>query len=117
AELTIMQGEAGASGYQASGTFESSNFDAGAGASYAYNYITFTITEPASTNIRFQIATNNDGATWNYVGPDGTASTFYDTPQTIRLNTTGRYLRYKATFSGPGTSTPVLSDISINYSP
>jgi hypothetical protein len=102
-------------GYQTSGTFESTSFDAGA--SVAYNYMTFTITEPASTNVTFQVATNNDNATWNYVGPDGTAGTSYAAPATIRLNTAGRYMRYRATLTGPGTSTPVLSDISINYSP
>jgi type II secretory pathway pseudopilin PulG len=101
--------------YETSGTFESSSFDATASA--AFNYVTLTTTQPAGTNLTFQIATNNDNATWNYVGPDGTAGTSYSVPATIRLNTTGRYIRYKATLTGPGTSTPVLSDISINYSP
>jgi type II secretory pathway pseudopilin PulG len=116
-ELALLQQSpaTGGGGFQTSGTFDSSSFDAGASA--AFNYITFTVTEPASTNIRFQVATNNDNATWNYAGPDGTAATYYDSPQSIRLNTVGRYLRYRATFSGPGTSTPALSDISINYSP
>ncbi|HJQ08394.1 MAG TPA: hypothetical protein VJ836_02820 [Candidatus Saccharimonadales bacterium] len=114
-ELMIVGPAIGPSGFQPSGTFDSSTFDAGASA--AYNYITFTITEPASTNVRLQIAANDDNTTWNYVGPDGTAATFYDVPGTIRLNTAGRYLRYRATLSGPGTSTPVFSDISINYSP
>ena len=114
-ELTIVQGTVSGGGFQTSGTFDSSSFDAGASA--ALNYITFSITEPASTNIRFQIATNNDNTTWNYIGPDGTASTFYDTPGTIRIGTVGRYTRYRASFSGPGTSTPTLSDVSVNYSP
>ncbi|HSE61384.1 MAG TPA: prepilin-type N-terminal cleavage/methylation domain-containing protein [Candidatus Saccharimonadales bacterium] len=114
-EMVIVAPTFASSGYATSGSFDSSTFDAGASA--AFNYLTFTITEPASTNISFQLATNNDNATWNYVGPDGTASTFYTSAQTIRLNTVGRYLRYRAAFTGPGTSTPVLSDISINYSP
>ncbi len=114
-EMTVMQGTAIAGGYQTTGTLESSSFDAGASA--AFNYLTFTITEPASTDITFQIATNNDNSTWSYVGPDGTSGTSYSVPGTIRLNTSGRYIRYKATLTGPGTSTPVLSDTSINYSP
>jgi hypothetical protein len=116
-ELTIVRAapETSGGGYQTSGTFESTSFDAAASA--AYNYLTFTITEPASTNIRFQVAVNDNNSTWNFVGPDGTASTFYDTPQMIRLSTNGRYIRYKATFSGPGISTPVISDVSVNYSP
>jgi type II secretory pathway pseudopilin PulG len=116
-ELTMVQPspEVGASGYATSGTLDSSSFDAGASA--GYNYITFTITEPASTDVRFQLASNNDNATWNYVGPDGTSGTFYSSAGTVRITTAGRYLRYRATLTGPGTSTPVLSDITINYSP
>jgi type II secretory pathway pseudopilin PulG len=118
-ELTIMQQSpsvgGGGGGFQVSGTLDSSTFDAGASA--AFNYIDFTITEPASTDVRIQFAANNDNATWNYVGPDGTASTYYSADGAIRLATTGRYLRYRAFLTGPGTSTPVLSDITVNYSP
>ena len=115
-ELTIMQASpVVTTTYQASGTIDSSTLDTGA--SSGYNYLAFTTTLPASTNVRFQIATNNDNATWNYVGPDGTTGTFYSAPGTIRITTVGRYLRYRATLTGPGTSTPVFSDITINYSP
>lgn len=117
-ELTIMQQSpavSGGGGFQASGSHDSSTFDAGASA--AFNYMDFTITEPASTDVRIQFASNNDNATWNYAGPDGTASTYYSADGAIRLGVTGRYLRYRAFLTGPGTSTPVLSDITINYSP
>lgn len=115
-ELTIIQAtQSTGSGYAASGTYESGSFDAGASA--AFNYLTFTVAEPASTNIRLQIAANDNNTTWNFVGPDGTAATYYDAAQTIRLGTVGRYIRYKAFFTGPGASTPALQDISINYSP
>jgi type II secretory pathway pseudopilin PulG len=115
-ELAIVRSSAPVvSGYATSGTFSSSSFDAGASA--AYNYITFTLTEPASTDIRFQIAVNSDNTTWNYVGPDGTGSTYYSSPGSVRLGTVGRYVRYQATFTGPGTSTPIMSDVTMNYSP
>jgi hypothetical protein len=107
--------EGGSTGYQASGTYESSTFDTLD--TSGFNYITFTISEPASTDITFQIATNNDNATWSFVGPDGTAGTSFSSPGTIHIATTGRYVRYRATLTGPGSSTPVLSDIGINYSP
>lgn len=113
-ELMVI-GPAQISSYLASGTYESSTFDAAVSA--AYNYLTFSISEPAGTDVRFQIATNNDNATWNYVGPDGTAGSYYSVPGAVRLNTAGRYIRYRATLTGPTTATPVLSDISINYSP
>lgn len=123
-ELTIVKGTAGGGGYQPSGTFESPTFDCQtlgcvSGVSAAYNRIDFTITKPTSTNVRFQIATNNNGSTWNFVGPDGTAASFYDNPQSIRIGTLGRYIRYRATLtSNPGnTATPAINDVSINFSP
>ncbi len=115
-EFAIMQGTVSAGGYQTSGTYTSSTFDLGN--SVGFNYLNFTSTEPASTNIQFQIATNNDNATWNYNGPDGTASTFYTSPSALALIASNtRYLRYRATLTGPGTATPVLQDITVNYSP
>lgn len=116
-ELTILRSapSTGAIGYVASGTFDSSTLDTSN--SVAYNYITFSVTEPASTDVRLQIAVNNDNATWNYVGPDGTGSTYYSSATAVRLSTTGRYVRYRATLTGPGTSTPALSDVTVNYSP
>ena len=107
---------AGAPSYQTSGTFESSTFNAGANASF--NYLTFTISQPAGTNLNFQIAVNNDNATWNYIGPDGTNSTYFTSAASIPLSAaSAHYLRYKAFLTGDGTVTPVLSDITFNYSP
>lgn len=112
-EFTIIGG--GASGYQTAGTMESATFDAGASA--AYNYVTFSATQPASTSVRFQIAVNNDNSTWNYVGPDGTAATYYTAASSLPYATIGRYMRYKATFAGTSSATPILQDITVNYSP
>lgn len=98
------------------GTYESPTFNATSSASF--NYFTFTTNKPASTNINFQIATNNDNTTWNYLGPDGTETSYYENPGQISLtNTAGQYLRYKTYFTGSLLATPTLSDTSINYSP
>lgn len=112
-EFTVIGG--GSGGYQTAGTLESDALDAGA--SVAFNYMTFTTTQPASTSIRFQIAVNNDNATWNYVGPDGTAATYYTAPGALPYATVGRYFRYKATFTATTAATPILQDITCNYSP
>lgn len=115
-EMMVVGPGTSGGGYPASGTLESATLDAGASA--AYNYITFSITElNASCQARFQIATNNDNATWNFVGPDGTGASFYDSPVAIRLATTGRYLRYRMTLTSDLVNTPSVQDISINYSP
>lgn len=101
--------------YETAGTYESPSFDAGGDA--AFNYFTFNVTMPAGTEIKFQLASNTDNATWNFVGPDGTAASFYTTNGPVPLPlVSGRYLRYKAMLSGDGTTTPALISTAVNYS-
>ncbi len=104
--------------YQASGTFESSTFDAGT--SVGFNYLTYTDTVPVGSTLKFQVAANNTGSGWSYVGPDGTGSTYFSSPGGIPLTAaSGRYFRYKAYFTPTANAqqTPVLSDITVNYTP
>jgi len=78
--------------------------------------------EPSSTgagSLEFQIAANNDNATWNYIGPDGTAGTFFTTsgaalPVSLAGN---RYLRYQVFMSTQDPSiSPTLTDVSFDFS-
>ena len=103
--------------YQASGVLESSTFDTGAASDF-----TVLIWEPSSqfvgTSLGFQIATNNDSLTWNYIGPDGTSGTYYTIPGTSfhSSHDGDRYIRYKAYLATTDTSvTSVLSNVSLNY--
>lgn len=116
AEFQVIKGGPGTGG-DSSGTFISVSFDAGK--SVGFNYLTWSATKPAGTDVIFQIATNNDNSAWNYVGPDGTGSTFYDSAGAIPLNTVeGRYIRYKATLSTDTQNvSPLLESVTINYSP
>jgi hypothetical protein len=103
--------------YSSSGWLESSTFDTGGSSDFT------TISwQPQSqvlgSTIQFQLAANNDNATWNYVGPDGTASTYYTIAGTsISSALDGkRYIRYKAYLSTTDSKqTPNLSSVSINY--
>ncbi len=103
--------------YSSSGWLESSTFDTGGSSDFT------TISwQPQSqvlgTTIQFQLAANNDNATWNYVGPDGTASTYYTVAGTsISSALDGkRYVRYKVFLSTTDSKkTPNLSNVSINY--
>jgi hypothetical protein len=108
----------GGMSYYASGELTSSAYDAG-GASNFGN-ISWTAATPAGASIKFQIATNNDSATWDFRGPDGTTGTYY-TSSGINIwsgHDGDRYIKYKAFFGTSNTSlTPVLNDISVNYSP
>jgi len=102
--------------FVSSGTYESATFDAGAAA--GWQYLTFVATRPAGTDVQLQIAVNDDNATWNYVGPDGTNGTSYTNPGAVPLVAgVGRYARYKAIFSGDGSATVDLSDVTVGYTP
>jgi hypothetical protein len=106
------------SSYAPFGTFTSSTFDTGTASS---SYTTFDwqpTSQDPSTSIRFQIATNNDNATWNFIGPDGTADSLYGVPGNSLSSThnNNRYIRYRAFLTTLEPSkTPVLTSTSLNY--
>ncbi|MCH7541191.1 hypothetical protein IH981_00210 [Patescibacteria group bacterium] len=115
AEFQVVKGGA-ATPFLLSGMFESQSFDATS--IVGFNFLTWSATEPAGTNIQFRVATNNDNSTWNFVGPDGTNATFYENPEAFPLNfIEGRYVRFKIFLSGDGSTTPVVEDVTVNYSP
>ena len=97
------------------GDFTSQTFDAGS--AVGFNNITWTANVPPTATLRLQAATNNDNSTWNYFGPNGTGD-YYTSPGQIPLGfINGRYVKFKATLTGNGSTTPTLNDVSINYSP
>lgn len=74
--------------------------------------------QPTNTSLKFQLASNNDDSTWNYVGPDNTAGTYYTSPGSIgTMHNGNRYLRYKAYLNTTDdTATPNFDDITLNFS-
>ena len=101
-----------------SGWLESSTFDTG---STNTNYTTLnwqpTSQDPAAT-VKFQIATNNDNSTWNFIGPNGTSGSYYTTPNTTisSANNNKRYIRYKAYLSTTNTTkNPTVTSVNVNY--
>ncbi|MEI6532827.1 MAG: hypothetical protein WCO06_03240 [Candidatus Roizmanbacteria bacterium] len=98
------------------GTFTSSTFDANS--TVGFNRIQWNATNTSNTSSTFQIATNSDNSTWNFVGPDGTTQTFFSSGGAIPLNSvSGRYFRYRVNLSSSNTDIPTLNDVIINYSP
>ena len=105
------------SSYVSYGSLESSTYDTGTGLT-AYTTLNWQPTsQDPSASIKFQIAANNDKKIWDYVGPDGTSSTFYTVPGTTISNQDNkRYVRYKVFLSTTNASkTPVLTSANINY--
>ncbi len=106
--------------YVSSGNLVSSSFDTGGVSNFKKILWAPTDQPPQSgtPNARFQIATNNDGWTWNYAGPDGTDTTYYTTSnQNISsINNGNRFFRYKVFLDSVSTTTsPNISDVSFTF--
>lgn len=107
--------------YVASGWLESSTFDFGEDVNYS-NLVwkSYLPSQVGANAVKFQIATSNSStpASWDFVGPDGTAGSYF-TPTSTVVNATQdnqRYLRYRAFLSTANTSySPTLYELSITY--
>jgi prepilin-type N-terminal cleavage/methylation domain-containing protein len=74
--------------------------------------------ETGSSSLRFQLASNNDNGTWNFIGPDGTANTYYESQgEAIHTSHTGdKYFRYQVFMQTEDTDfTPQLDNINFGY--
>lgn len=110
----------GGSDYVSSGNLTSSTFDTGSASNfYQISWLPQDqATSTGSGSVRFQIATNNDNATWNYVGPDGTSATYYTQTNTniAAVHNGDRYLRYKVYLATNTISTtPIISDVAVTF--
>jgi carboxypeptidase family protein/Big-like domain-containing protein len=108
------------SGFSPSGTFVSSLKDANpeAGRTPQWTTLSFAATQPAGTSVKFQVAgSNSQYGPFNFVGPDGTASTFFTTSGASLNQFNGlRYLKYEAFLStSNGSVTPTLSSVSVCF--
>ncbi|OGH17735.1 MAG: hypothetical protein A2868_00125 [Candidatus Levybacteria bacterium RIFCSPHIGHO2_01_FULL_40_15b] len=127
-EFKIIEGGPGGQ-FAITGTFTSSAFDASS--TVAYNRIIPNIVEPLGTNLELQVAIASavddscSNASYYFVGPDGTSNTFFATSSAIpSINNgqgyvnPGRCFKYKAFLSttDPNAS-PILNDVTVNYSP
>ena len=106
--------------YASAGTLTSSTFDTGGPTNfYQINWLPQSQPTQAGTDpVRFQIATNNDNATWTFRGPDGTGSTYYTLANTnINVVHNGdRYLRYRLFLSTASTTyTPTVSGVAVAF--
>ena len=133
-ELKIILGGAGGAGnYSPSGLFESATFDAGD--EVAWNNISSTSSTGQNTTVQFKIAlkdaigdscstvtfTNGD-----FVGSDGQSSSFFPKEggrlpfdnDGSNYENPARCMRYRAYLTtSDSTQTPVVYDVSVNYSP
>jgi hypothetical protein len=112
----------------ASGTYDtgvthwliSTTIDLGSSSSAVYSFSwnpTSQLPETGPQSVKFQIAANNDNATWNFVGPNGAENSYYTSTSTLGGFFDGyRYLRYKAFMStNSDTVSPSVQDISFEF--
>ncbi len=72
---------------------------------------------PPGTGISFQAAASNSSSgAFAFVGPDGTASTFFVNGGSLAQFDGNRYLRYRAILSTTnGTNSPTLNDVNVCF--
>lgn len=103
--------------YFASGYLISSLKDANMadGTAAAWTTLSWTASTPVGTDVKFQVAgSNNAGGLFNFVGPDGTANTYFTNGDSLSQFNGSRYLKYKAYLSTTDTSaTPTLNDVTV----
>lgn len=103
--------------YDTSGELTSSTFDLGSMADFS-NFYWELNSQPAGTSLRFQLAANNDNTTWNFIGPDGTDTSYYTINSAdVHASLDGnQYLRYKVFFETTDEYyTPTFNNIRIGY--
>jgi prepilin-type N-terminal cleavage/methylation domain-containing protein len=107
--------------YALSGELTSSSFDTGSASNfYQLNFLPLDQPAAAGTSsVRLQVATNNDDSTWNFLGPDGTDSTYYTATNANidSIHNGNRYLRYRLFLStASSTVTPNIGEVNFTFS-
>jgi hypothetical protein len=107
-------------GFTPSGTFVSSVKDANPASGHTpmWTTLSFAAATPASTNVKFQVAgSDHSYGPFSFVGPDGTAGTFFTTSGASVSQFNGlRYLRYKAYLSSSDNSvSPTVSEVALCF--
>ena len=108
-------------GFAGSGDLISSLKDANPanGNTPIWSTLSWTATTPANTTLRFQAAGSDSAfGPFNFVGPDGSAATFYTTSGGSLGQFSGkRYVQYRAFLSDTNVAvSPTLNDATVCYS-
>ena len=124
-EFKVIRGGTGPGGagstFPASGTYISQYFDTTSNTTM-YSTIDWVHLLPASTAVKVQIRTGSTTTELEangWMGPNGTAATWFNEPTGNNFPTTTqgkRYVQFKVELDSiSGTATPVLQSININY--
>ena len=106
--------------YETTGLWESETYDAGPGGTI-FGSLRLDGEVPADTSLRLQVATSATGTPDDYVGPDGTAGSYFTPtgmPAVLDFGHDGeRLLRIRAEFatSDPVTATPRFDAVAVDH--
>jgi hypothetical protein len=124
-ELQIIRGGTGGGGadglgYLPYGEYLSTIFDSQSEDSEYYIIsITGSIPEGTSSKLQIRVGNNPDLSSTEWLGPDGTSSTYYESAGVFDLppGLRGRYAQYKITLESDLNKefTPLIEEIVINY--
>lgn len=113
-----LKGDGGS--YFSSGSLVSSAFDTGSPSNF--HQISWQPEDQplqvGTSSVKFQIAANNDQTTWDFIGPDGTALSFYTLfdSNINQIHNGSRYLRYKIFLETASTTfAPNVSDVAFTF--
>ncbi|MEO6222125.1 MAG: VCBS repeat-containing protein, partial [Vicinamibacterales bacterium] len=104
--------------YASTATFTSSLKDANpaAGGAATWGNITWNASVPGGTTLKFRVAgSNSPTGPFTFVGPDGTAGTFFSNSGSLSRFNGYRYLRYQVQMTSSGAATPTLNDVTICF--
>ena len=100
------------------GFYESLLYDAGQ--EVHWSRLSWAEDLEADTDVEFQLAFANDvHGPWSYIGPDGTAASWFTTsagetlPNTVDFN--GRYARFQARLTSDGMATPKFGNVHLSF--
>ncbi|HSX61614.1 MAG TPA: carboxypeptidase-like regulatory domain-containing protein, partial [Tahibacter sp.] len=107
-------------GFRASGDLTSSVKDANPAPGHmpTWSTLSWNATVPANTSLQFQVAASNSiTGPFNFVGPDGTAGTYFTTSgASLSQFDNNRYLRYRAYFATTDSAvSPTLNDVTVCF--
>ncbi|HZY45229.1 MAG TPA: hypothetical protein VFF70_10815, partial [Anaerolineae bacterium] len=106
-------------GYSTNGNLVSSAKDANPAVSDTPRWTTLSwnATTPTSTTLKFQAAASNSSTgPYTFVGPDGTANTYFTSGGSLSQFDGLRYLKYTAYFTTTdSTATPTLADVTVCF--
>jgi hypothetical protein len=99
----------------------SETFDIGTSTTTFYRLSWNPASQPPSVgadSVKFQLAANNDGSTWNYVGPDGLGTSFFTVPGQVITGLNGnRYVRYRTYLKTADENlSPTVQDVTASFS-